>query len=46
MEARGRIKKNREEGKSLTDQTQELKKLSVGQIFHIGRCDIGKTCFM
>ena len=45
MEARGRIKKNREEGKSLTEQMQELKKLSVDQIFHLGRCDIGKTCF-
>ena len=39
------MKKNRDEGKSLTGQMHDLKKLLVGQIFHLGRYDIGNTCF-
>ena len=43
--ARGRIKKNREEGKLLKEKLIESKKITVGCLFKADSCRIGKTIF-
>jgi len=35
----------RDEGRNLSEETKALKKLSVGAIFNLGICRIGKTAF-
>ena len=43
--ARGRIKKNREVGKSLKEKLVESKGITAGRLFKAGSCRIGKTIF-
>ena len=45
MEARSRIRKNRDDGRSLKEKLVESKKITAGTLFKSGSCRIGKTVF-
>ena len=45
MEARSRIRKNQDNGRSLKEKLLESKKITAGKLFKLGSCRIGKTVF-
>jgi len=43
QEARSRIKKSRDEGKTLEEKLREMKRFTAGKLFNVRSCRVGQT---